>query len=228
MKNNYWQKFEENEYYHIYNRANGKALLFEDDGNFRYFLEKWQRYLGNYVDTVAYCLMNNHFHFTVRIKTVDDKIRQLAGEENTTAGDKFSKNAISYNVFLEDQFRRLFQSYSISFNKQKQRHGSLFQPKFKRVRLVSIPRILEAIAYVHHNPLHHDYSPYYETWTYSSYKTYLSKQPTKLARTLGLSLFSAEARVSSDITDIEVYFKQYHDYFHKSWIKKQKWAEWEV
>ena len=66
MKIDYWQTFYPETYYHVYNRANGFANLFINDGNYRYFLDKWQHYFGNYLDTVAYCLIHNHFHFVVR------------------------------------------------------------------------------------------------------------------------------------------------------------------
>jgi putative transposase len=242
MKKDYWQKFEEKGYYHIYNRANGKDYLYESNDNFQYFLNKWQTYLGNYVDTVAYCLMYNHFHFVVQIKTVDNDLKEIAKKEYTNASLKFFAGDISFNTFLEDQFRRLFQSYSLAYNKQKGRHGSLFEPKFKRIQLRTLPRILYAMAYVHHNPMHHDYSPYYEGWTYSSYKAYLTEKPTKLAKELGLSLFNDGVHISEDpihvsdtlkVSDTYVAtciarFLQYHHDFHEEWLKKQRWEDWEL
>jgi putative transposase len=227
MKVNYWQKFEEGCYYHIYNRANGDALLFVNDGNFSYFLSKWTDYIYKYVDTIAYCLMGNHFHFIVKIKTVDAEIKHMIKQENTNASQKFEENTISFNAFLEDQFRRLFQSYSLAFNKQQGRHGSLFEPKFKRIELVTIPRIQYAIAYVHHNPLHHDFSPFYETWAYSSYKSYITDKKTKIATDLGLSLFSTKD-VSDTLEVSDTSFVEFHKSFHHEWVKNKAWEAWEM
>jgi len=56
-------------YYHIYNRANGFHNLFFKKENYRYFLEKYARYTNQYIDTFAYCLLPNHFHFLIRPKT---------------------------------------------------------------------------------------------------------------------------------------------------------------
>ncbi len=229
MRVNYWHTFEETQYYHIYNRTNGKEYLFVNEGNYRYFLKKWQRYFNPYLDTLAYCLIHNHFHFIVRIKSVNIDIRKAAHLENSRAGFDFFEGLINYNSFLEDQFRRFFNSYSAAFNRQQQRHGSLFQPKFKRVILPNLDKILDRMAYVHHNPLHHNYSPFYDVWTYSSYMSYLSDKPTRLARDLGLSLFCKAANINlSDMSMLHKIFIDYHNQFHQCWLKEQTWEDFEI
>ena len=60
--------FEEQCYYHVYNQGNNKENLFYNDGNYIYFLEKWNKYFSNYLDVWSYCLMPNHFHFLVEVK----------------------------------------------------------------------------------------------------------------------------------------------------------------
>ena len=59
-------------YYHIYNHAVGKENLFENEGNHLFFLSKYAQHLATIVDTFAYCLMPNHFHFAIRIKTEEE------------------------------------------------------------------------------------------------------------------------------------------------------------
>lgn len=61
--------FESDRIYHIYNRAVGDEKLFRIDDNFLYFLQKYHQYLGDKVDTLAYCLIPNHFHFLVKVKS---------------------------------------------------------------------------------------------------------------------------------------------------------------
>lgn len=67
-RNNY-APFEEGKFFHIYNRANSFSdfLLYRDE-NYTYFLRKYYEYLGSFLDTFAYCLIPNHFHFMIRIK----------------------------------------------------------------------------------------------------------------------------------------------------------------
>ncbi|MCX2678996.1 hypothetical protein OOZ15_03500 [Galbibacter sp. EGI 63066] len=55
--------------YHIYNRANGSEQLFLSDENYWYFLRKYDEYINPVADTFCYCLMPNHFHFLVRVKS---------------------------------------------------------------------------------------------------------------------------------------------------------------
>ena len=92
MRFNYWQTFYEGSYYHIYNRAIGRDWLFVNDGNYRFFLKKWQQYIHPYVETFAYCLMCNHYHFLVRIKPITADIRQKIAAENTVASKHFLDN----------------------------------------------------------------------------------------------------------------------------------------
>ena len=214
MKTNYWQTFYENAYYHIYNRTNGHDYLFANEGNYRYFLERWHIYFGNYLDTYAYCLMSNHFHCIVRVKPVDEAFKTAVAIETTVAARLFLQNKISLNTFLEDQFKRFFTSYAKSFNKQHDRHGSLLEKRFKRVQITEHLILLDKIAYVHHNPLHHNLSPFYEVWTYSSYLIYLSNKQTKLKRSEGLHLFDGQNG------SVPV-FEKYHQDFHRRWLNDQ-------
>lgn len=58
-------------YYHVYNHGNAEDNIFRSLENFRYFLQKFQQHLQTILHTYAYCLMPNHFHFLVRIKSQD-------------------------------------------------------------------------------------------------------------------------------------------------------------
>ena len=210
MQINYWQTFYENAYYHVYNRAIGNGLLFLGHDNYQYFLQKWQTYLSNYLDTYAYCLMSNHFHFIVKVKPVNDDFKMSVQNEQTVAAQAFLLQKITLDAFLEDQFKRFLSSYAKSFNKQQSRHGSLFEKRFKRIQQTTYEQLLDKIAYVHHNPLHHNMSPFYDAWAYSSYATYLSNKPTKLKREEGLKLFGGLPS-----------FISYQDNFHIQWVRSR-------
>jgi hypothetical protein len=60
-------------YYHICNRGNNRENLFVEDRNYRHFLKLYARYVAPVADTYAYCLLKNHFHVLVRIKTVAEQ-----------------------------------------------------------------------------------------------------------------------------------------------------------
>ena len=55
--------------YHIYNRGNNKQRIFFNDNNYLYFLKKVRKEMVPHCDVLAYCLMPNHFHFLVQLKS---------------------------------------------------------------------------------------------------------------------------------------------------------------
>ena len=59
-------------FYHIYNRGNNGEDLFREERNYLYFLKLYEKYITPIADTYAYCLLKNHFHFFVRIKSEDE------------------------------------------------------------------------------------------------------------------------------------------------------------
>jgi len=99
MKINYWQKFEEDNFYHIYNRGINGENIFLSDANYMFFLKKWKALLNNYIKMGAYCLMTNHFHFLVQIKPMTKKISSQIQEENTSKSIQFLRGYINYNGF---------------------------------------------------------------------------------------------------------------------------------
>ncbi len=58
-------------YYHIYNHANGDDNLFREEKNYRFFLRKYHQHIDVIADTLAWCLMPNHFHLLVKIKSAE-------------------------------------------------------------------------------------------------------------------------------------------------------------
>ena len=57
------------QYYHIFNRGNGGQWIFYKDRNYPYFLEKYGDYMLSYWDTYAFCLLPNHFHLMIKVKS---------------------------------------------------------------------------------------------------------------------------------------------------------------
>src|SRR5699024_2400859 len=158
-----------------------------------FFLNKWEKYLLSYSDVWAYCLMPNHFHFLLEIK---DKT--------------FFPKRINENRFLENQFKRLFSSYTLSFNKVYERRGSLFQKSFKRVKIDSERYLKHLIHYIHHNPIHHNFTEDYTDWKYSSYASITGSKPTKLKRKKMLELFNGKESFTTYHDEMKNYNKISH------------------
>ena len=56
-------------FYHIISRANGNEKLFLTDDNYRFFLQRYDKYISPIADTFAYALLPNHFHFLIQVKS---------------------------------------------------------------------------------------------------------------------------------------------------------------
>lgn len=172
-------------FYHIYNRGNNHELIFLEEENYRYFLRRFKHYLSSYVDTYAYCLMPDHFHFLVYVRPLESKTSKVSANQQT------SKVSETFEVLtpVQKAFKNFFISYAKSFNKRYKRTGSLFQYKFKRKAVTSTAHILVLIPYIHLNPVHAGLCPSVEDWEFSSYITLIGDRRTSLKRDAVLELY---------------------------------------
>jgi putative transposase len=150
--------------YHVYNRANGNELLFCSDENYLYFLKKFYEYILPIANIFCYCLMPNHFHFLIRVKS-----RNQIDDFNPRP-DRFQKPVRSESEKISQQFSNLFNAYSKAFNKQYNRKGSLFIRPFKRKLIDNETYLRKVIHYIHYNPVEAGLANSPEEWKYSSYQ----------------------------------------------------------
>lgn len=160
--------FESGKIYHVFSRAIGTEMLFKEPENYRFFLEKFDLYNSQALETLAYCLIPNHFHFLVRVN------------ENASNSEAVK----SFSDFLN--------SYTKAYNKSSERNGGLFQRKFKRKLISDEDYLTRIVIYIHLNPVKHCVTDDYSLWNYSSYKAYLSEKPSKIKRNLALEWFGGQ------------------------------------
>ncbi len=144
-------------YYHIYNRGNNGENLFIEEANYSFFLKRLLYFCLPAMEIYSYCLLKNHFHLLIKVKN-----------EATPTDGIASSNAIS------NQFRRFFISYSQAINKRYKRTGSLFEKPFHRKEITSKNYLLEAVCYIHLNPLKHGFVEDFAAYPYSSYPLLLN------------------------------------------------------
>ncbi len=185
-------------YYHIFNRGNNRENIFYKPENAPYFLSKYSKYLFPVLDTYAYCLLPNHFHLLVRVKTADEilagtqdfpglkDLESLAARGDADVTAEFIGDSVS------EQFRLFFMSYAKAINKQEGRVGSLFQKNFKRLRVESETHLPNLVLYIHANPQLHELYGDFRDWADSSYSAMLSDRPTKLRRAEVLTWFGGK------------------------------------
>lgn len=144
-----------NEIYHVVNRSIGSIPIFQNQYGYRRFLNTMFYYqntnasikfsdlinLSNaqkhktieqlkakkdfWVEIISYCLMPNHYHFLLK---------------------QLRENGI-YNFI-----RLLSNSYSHFFNIKYNRKGSLFEGRFKAIRIETNEQLLHVSRYIHLNP----------------------------------------------------------------------------
>ena len=171
---------EPDRFYHIYNRGINGELIFKSTRNYSFFLEKVKENLMEICDIYAYCLMPNHFHLLVRIKS-DNELENLVKVQYL---DQVGGLHSPQNIFSK-QFARIFNSYSQAFNKENNRHGALIESPFKRKLITSEDYLRQCIIYIHQNPITEDFTKF----RYSSYKSILSNSETLLKRNEVVELF---------------------------------------
>ncbi len=176
---------EPGEVYHIWTHANGNDNLFREERNYAFFLNKYIHYINPIADTFAYCLMPNHLHLMVRLKSEEELVEAIKKKNSLST----TKNLQSFedltgfenlSGLLSKQFSNLFNAYTKSFNKTYNRRGSLFERPFKRKQITSEEYFLRLLAYIHLNPVHHGFAKHPDAWKHSSWHAYFLNKQTHL------------------------------------------------
>ncbi|WP_343612140.1 transposase [Chryseobacterium oranimense] len=166
------ENFEYEYVYHIYSHANGRDLIFREEENYKYFLDKLVKYIVPIAEIYAYCLMPNHFHLLVRFKSED----QIPNKDE--------------HKYLMKQFSNLLNGYAKAYNKRYNRKGSLFLDYLKRKRVNDNTYLIKLFHYIHNNPVNHGFVEDIKDWKYSSYHSYINlAKESKIERTEMMQYF---------------------------------------
>jgi len=172
--------------FHIYNHAVGKDNFFNSSENYSFFLLKLKEYLQNYIDIYAYCLMPNHFHFVIKVKSEKIVLNEFV---RPTRFSKPRRSDIAVPNIISRQFSHFFNSYAKAYNKENNRMGSLFKNRFNREPIEDEIYLKKAIIYTHKNPVEADFVKIASEWKFSSYNSIISKKETLLKRSEVIDLF---------------------------------------
>lgn len=179
--------FEPTATFHAYTHANGSENLFRTDDNYLFFLKKYEKYINPVADTFAYCLMPNHLHLMIRIRSrqeIDSFLQETKPDRKFDLSD-----ARTFSNVISHQFSHLLNGYTQAYNKVFKRRGSLFIPNLKRNGVKDDDYLTRLFVYIHANPIKHKFAEELHEWRYSSYTIYLSDEPTNIKREEGLKWF---------------------------------------
>ena len=185
MKQDYLPLLPEH-HYHLLGRAIGKEKLFRNDENFRFFLERMEKYLLPVAEIYSYCLLPDHFHLLTRIRpSLAIEIHYAQMKKGLVAA------AIDLPDFIMERFSNLLNSYSKSYNKMYARRGSLFMDYLKRKQMPP-GSVADTICLIHNNPVKHRYCQHPADWKWSSYQDFLHPGAAQLAIREALSYFNGK------------------------------------
>jgi putative transposase len=112
--------------HHVIIRGIERRKIFRDDKDRDSFLERLETLLSEaHITCYAWVLLNNHAHFLFR------------------TGDK------PLSAFMG----RLLTGYAVTFNRRYNRHGQLFQNRYKSIICQEDAYLQELVRYIHLNPL---------------------------------------------------------------------------
>jgi putative transposase len=185
--------------YHLFNHANGRENLFVEEKNYDFFLGKISKHILPVSHVYAYCMLPNHFHLLVKIKSEEELndyfFRKSYNQDELPSDSKKIEQVIQHFTHeqlvkkISKSFSNLFNGYAQSFNKVYDRMGSLFMQNMKKKEIIDDNSFCKLVHYIHANPVHHRFVKTIEDWPHSSYKIFLSKAPTELERDYVLQLF---------------------------------------
>lgn len=112
--------------YHVVIRGADRQLLFEEEKDFKKYLEILEYYKNKCnFDLYAYCLMSNHVHLLIH--TNDTSVSSIFRHINTT--------------------------YAVWFNTKYQRTGYVQQGRFYSEVVADTKYLLTVLCYIHFNPV---------------------------------------------------------------------------
>jgi REP element-mobilizing transposase RayT len=115
--------------HHIIVRGIERKSIFRDSQDYQNFLSRLGKVLEDTkTPCFAWTLMPNHLHLLLRTGYMP----------------------------ISTVMRRLLTGYAQQFNRRHQRHGQLFQNRFKSILCEEEPYLLELVRYIHLNPIRAD------------------------------------------------------------------------
>ena len=172
------------ETYHLFNRAVGNEKLFLRNENYEYFLNKYDHHMCQISKTYCYCILPNHFHFLIQIKSYQNLLSILK-----KTNPSFREKNDWQSKFVMQQFSNMLNGYAKKYNKKNERRGALFMDYMRRVEVKTEAQFTSTIFYIHKNAVHHGYCKEIPDWYWSSYNTILAEAPTKIERQKVLDWF---------------------------------------
>lgn len=124
----------------------------------------------------------------VRIRSEDEVLEFIKTKKSIPTLQGFQILG-GFSSVISRQFSHLFNAYTQAYNKHYNRKGGLFIPNFKRKLIHNDQYFGTCIAYIHNNPVHHNFVDDQNDWLHSSWYAYLLNKTTKIKKDEGMEWF---------------------------------------
>ena len=162
-------------FYHLVCKSVDGILLFYQEKDHEVYLERFKKFLGDFVSTWSYSLLSNHTHYICKIKSVEliTVFLEILPEKEKTKSmlqwERQKSNLDLFDEMLERQMNRFLVSYANYLNNKYERRGSVFQSPFKRLQINGEEYLQQAVIYVHANVQKHGVISDYKEHFHSSF-----------------------------------------------------------
>ena len=138
-------------YYHVINRGNNQEKIFKNDRDKEKFLQYLEKAAERFsIIFHSYCLMDNHYHLLVQTPEAN----------------------------LSHAMQWINVSYATYFNRKRDRHGHLFQGRFKAILIDADEYLKHLSRYIHLNPVRAKIVASPAEYLWSSYGAFIGQQDT--------------------------------------------------
>ena len=177
------EEFVKDQYFHFYNHAIGDELLFREDEDYIWFLNKFKIVLQKYPASIfAYCLMPNHFHFLIR----QDSEKPI------------------YKIFND-----LNNPYVKHYNYKYKRVGRLYRDSLQHIRVYKENYLIHLCQYIHYNPVKAGIVNRAENWRYSNFLEWIGARNGDLFDVELLKAYFGDSKDhQNEIQAFEKYIKE--------------------
>jgi putative transposase len=105
-----------NNYYHIVFKAIDEIVLFKKLNDYAIFLERFNFYAIDFFDVWAYCMLNNHVHFIIKVKSFDEIVKALEDLNNDLRTISMQKFLAKPNeeTILDEMIERQMNRFMVS------------------------------------------------------------------------------------------------------------------
>jgi len=135
-------------YYHIMNRGINGLYIFKNKLEKQKLLRIIREEKAKInIRMVAYCIMDNHFHFLIKAEKED----------------------------LTIYMKKIGIRYALYYNRKEKRRGPVFQDRFKSEAIENEAYLLSAIRYIHNNPVKAKMIEDFRNYEWSSARQYIKE-----------------------------------------------------